>query len=338
MKTKINYKSSGVNINKADSLVSWIKKNNPNPINNLGNDYAALLSLPFNQYKNPIIASSTDGVGTKVKLASYFKQWEGIGQDLLAMCVNDLICTGAKPLYFLDYYACGKLDVRQSKSFLKGLFKACKQASCQLVGGETAELPGLYKKGDIDCAGFAIGLVEKSKILGAHKVRAGDDVIALKSSGFHSNGYSLLRKIYSTPRELKKHQKLLMEPTRLYTFLNPYLGKIKGLKAIAHITGGGLDNLARILPKDLSIPIQPWQIPEGFKDVKNRSGMSWPALLKSLNCGLGLVLILSNKQEFLNKKILDKKDIIYLGKVSKKTKKMTGAWSINYKDLEKHNV
>ena len=336
MKDKINYKSSGVNVNKADSLVSWIKKTNPSSIESMGNDYAALLSLPFHKYKNPVIASCTDGVGTKVKLASHFGEWEGIGQDLLAMCVNDLLCTGAKPLYFLDYYACGKLDSRQSKSFLKGLFKACKKSSCKLVGGETAELPGLYQKGDMDCAGFAIGIVEKSKILGAHKVKIGDDVIALKSSGFHSNGYSLLRKIYKSQKDLKKQRKVLMEPTRLYTFLSPHIDKIKGLKAIAHITGGGLDNLSRVLPKGMQIQMEPWNIPDCFLDVKKRSNMSWNSLLKTLNCGLGLVLILSKKEEFLKKNIIPKKDVIYLGKVSKGSG--SKSWSVDYKALEKKNV
>ena len=160
---KLDYKTAGVDIKKADNLVRWIKKKTSVPSDPLGSDYACLFPFPLSQYKNPVLAASTDGVGTKLKLASYFSEWEGIGQDLVAMCVNDLICVGAKPLFFLDYYACGKLNKSQAKSFLKGLQKACTEAFCPLLGGETAELPGLYQSLDADCAGFCVGVVEKSK-------------------------------------------------------------------------------------------------------------------------------------------------------------------------------
>ena len=160
---KNSYKKAGVDIKKAESLVQWIKQTSFTGASSLGNDYASLFPFPFQSYKEPVLAASTDGVGTKLKLAGYFSEWEGIGQDLVAMCVNDLICVGAKPLFFLDYYACGELDKTQAKAFLRGLQKACKEAVCPLVGGETAELPGLYKAPDIDCAGFCVGVVEKSK-------------------------------------------------------------------------------------------------------------------------------------------------------------------------------
>ena len=218
---KINYKKAGVDIKKAEALVKWIKKKTPLSFQNLGNDYACLWPLSLTQYKNPILAASTDGVGSKLKLASYFGEWEGIGQDLLAMCVNDLICVGAKPLFFLDYYACGKLNSSQAKAFLKGLQKACKEASCPLLGGETAELPGLYQGTDMDCAGFCVGVVEKSKILKAEKVRQGDDIIALRSSGFHSNGYSLLRKIYKSNSSLRQKQKNSSKTNKTLHFLKP---------------------------------------------------------------------------------------------------------------------
>ena len=205
---KISYKQAGVDIKKADRLVGWIKQLSPQK--SLGSDYASLQVLPLSQYKQPVLAGATDGVGTKLKLASYFSQWKGLGQDLLAMSLNDVLCVGAKPLFFLDYYACGKLNIPQAKAFLRGLQKACEMANCPLLGGETAELSGLYQNQDIDCAGFCVGIVEKSKILGPKKVKLHDDIVGFKSSGFHSNGYSLLRKIYKKDSELQKRKTLLL--------------------------------------------------------------------------------------------------------------------------------
>lgn len=332
---KINYKKAGVDIKKADHLVQWIKKNTSVSFHSLGNDYACLLPFPIAQYRNPVLAASADGVGTKLKLASYFCEWGGIGQDLVAMCVNDLICTGAKPLFFLDYYACGKLNNFQAKSFLKGLQKACEEASCPLLGGETAELPGLYQGLEADCAGFCLGVVEKSKILKAQRVRLGDDVVAFKSSGFHSNGYSLLRKVYKSPVSLKKNKKTLLQPTRLYTFLSPYLDQINGLRAMAHITGGGLDNLSRILPPSLKAELKPWPVPSCFLDVKKRASLSWADLLRTFNCGLGLVLIVKQKESLL--KFFRSEEIIYLGKV-KQRKRPAQAWDLDLKAMERHNL
>ena len=327
---KIDYKKAGVNIKKADQLVKWIKKHNSPSNNNLGADYASLWPLSLSEYKEPVLASSTDGIGTKLKLASYFSDWGGLGQDLLAMCLNDLICVGAKPLFFLDYYACGKLHTRQAQAFLKGLQKACETAKCPLVGGETAELPGFYQEKDIDCAGFCVGLVEKSKILSAKLVQLNDDIVAFKSSGFHSNGFSLLRKIYKKPSLLKKKQKILMEPTRLYSFLVPVLDQIPGLRAIAHITGGGLENLSRILPKHLKADLKAWNVPDCFLEVKQRAHLSWKELLKTFNCGLGLVIILKDKQKLYN--LFPSKQIIDLGKV-KKRKTTDPIWSLDFNSM-----
>ena len=326
MNEKINYKKAGVNIEKAEQLVSWIKSQNSHFQKSLGSDYASLYPLNLSGYKEPIIASSTDGVGTKLKLANYFSAWEGLGQDLLAMCLNDLLCVGAKPLFFLDYYACGHLEESQAKPFLKGLQKACEEAHCPLVGGETAELPGFYQKGDMDCAGFCVGLVEKSKILNPQSVKEGDHVVALKSSGFHSNGYSLLRKIYKSPADLKSHQETLMRPTRLYSFLTPLLDHITGLKTIAHITGGGLDNLSRIIPKKLQAQLHPWDMPSCFVDAKQRSGLSWEEMLKVFNCGLGLVLILKDKKVLYE--LLPDEDIIDLGQIQ--TNQDQTSWSLDF--------
>lgn len=333
---KIDYKSSGVDILKADRLVSWIKKQKSFASSPLGSDYASFVSFSPSRYQNPVLACSTDGIGTKVKLARYFSQWGSLGQDLVAMCVNDLICVGAHPLAFLDYYACGQLDLNQSKSFLRGLHKACEQASCPLIGGETAELPGMYSKGDIDCAGFALGVVDKGKILGPQKVRLGDEIVALKSSGFHSNGYSLLRKIYKTSHDLNSRKKILMEPTRLYTFLLKHLPRLKGLRAMAHITGGGLDNLLRILPAKTYAQLHPWLVPSCFLDVKTRAKLSWPSLLKTLNCGLGFILILRKKEEFLKQNIVHQKDLVVLGQVCK-SKKTKPYWDLDFKSMDQKN-
>ena len=326
------YKKSGVDIQKAEGLVSWIKKRNPDLYP--GSNYASLFPFPHHQYKNPVLASATDGVGTKVKLASFFKKWDTVGQDLVAMCVNDLICVGAKPLFFLDYYACGKLDVPSAREFLKGVERACKKASCALVGGETAELPGLYARGDFDCAGFALGVVEKSHILGAHRVREGDEIIALKSSGFHSNGFSLLRDIYKTKKDREKRKPLLLRPTKLYTFLSSHLKHIKGLKAMAHITGGGLDNVSRIIPKGWVADLNVWKVPSCFLEVKEKANLTWPSLLKTFNCGLGLVMILSDKKELFKKNIVQKKDVISLGRVISRTDFQKKRWTLNLKEME----
>ena len=334
MNQKVSYKKAGVDIKKADQLVNWIKVNNKGFPQKLGSDYASLHLLDLAGYKEPVIASSTDGVGTKLKLASYFRFWESLGQDLLAMCLNDLLCVGAKPLFFLDYYACGRLNISQAKAFLKGLKKACKEADCPLVGGETAELPGLYQNSDMDCAGFCVGIVEKSKILSANLVKDQDDIVAFKSSGFHSNGYSLLRKIYQSPSDLKKHKKTLLQPTRLYSFLTPFLDKIPGLRAIAHITGGGLDNLSRILPNGFQAQLKPWEIPPCFLDVKKKSGLSWKEMLQIFNCGLGLVMILKNK------KVLDdfcpQEDWIDLGQVQtfRNVKGKKSSWELDFKKMD----
>ena len=332
---RISYKKSGVDIKKADRLVQWIKKKTSVSLQPLGSDYACLWPFPMNRYKNPVLAASTDGVGTKLKLAGYFNEWEGIGQDLVAMCANDLICTGAKPLFFLDYYACGKLSRSQAQSFLQGLEQACREAVCPLLGGETAELPGFYQSGDMDCAGFCVGVVERSKILRADRVKPGDDIVAFKSSGFHSNGYSLLRAIYKSPAVLKKNKKILMRPTRLYTFLVPFLEQIKGLRAMAHITGGGLDNISRILPQGLKADIQPWTVPACFLDVKHRAKLFWRDLLTVFNCGLGLVLIIKDKNNLLS--LFPSEDIVFLGKV-KSAKRRSQTWSLDFRAMEAVNA
>ena len=332
---KIDYKKSGVNIKKSETFVSWIKQTTSFKSFPKGSDFASLFSFPEG-YKKPLLASATDGVGTKVKLASYFKEWEGIGQDLVAMCVNDLICTGAKPLFFLDYYACGQLNITSAQAFLKGVNQACDFSSCALVGGETAEMPGVYKNNDFDCAGFAVGVVEEDKVLGLHSVEEGDKIFALSSSGFHSNGYSLLRQIYSSDSDLKTHKKILLEPTRLYTPLLTHFESLR-VKAAAHITGGGLDNISRIIPPHLGVNLTPWKIPAPFLEVKKRASLSWNSLLKTLNCGLGFVLILPKQAQFLDSFLPQNTTLIPLGSVISKPSQEMSNWWVDEVKLEALN-
>ena len=207
------------------------------------------------------------------------------------MCLNDLICCGAKPLFFMDYYACGHLNQKTAREFLEGVYLACEKSHCVLLGGETAEMPGCYENLDFDCAGFALGVVDHSKRLGAHNVKEGDILIGVSSSGFHSNGFSLLRKVFAS--DLKKWKKELLKPTGLYVSLAQELFRIKGLKAIAHITGGGMDNLLRVLPKGMEAQMKTWNVPACFLEVKKRTKMDWLSLLKTFNCGIGLVLVVS---------------------------------------------
>ena len=335
MNGKIDYKKSGVDREKAEIFASWIKKVTSINSFSKGSDFASLFPLPKG-YKKPLLASSTDGVGTKVKLASYFEEWGGVGQDLVAMCVNDLICTGAKPLFFLDYYACGQLDSQAAQAFLKGVQKACEKSLCTLVGGETAEMPGVYQGKDFDCAGFAVGVVEEEEVLGSHLVKEGDEIVALSSSGFHSNGFSLLRKVYSSKEDLEKQKSILLEPTRLYTFLGPHLKK-EEIKAMAHITGGGLDNLSRILPDGLGAKLEPWKVPLCFLDVKKRASLTWDSLLKTLNCGLGFILILPKGKKFSKNLLPQGCELISLGKVISLPASEEKKWILEESQLEALN-
>jgi phosphoribosylformylglycinamidine cyclo-ligase len=292
----VDYRAAGVNIAEAEKLVQWLKqKKSSSPLHSrvvsgIGS-YSGLFQAVFPNMKEPCLAASTDGVGTKLKLAVHFQRYEEVGQDLVAMCVNDLICCGAKPLFFMDYYACSQLHQKQVRQFLDGVHNACERSQCILLGGETAEMPDCYTGFHFDCAGFAVGVVDRAKILGSHKVQVGDRLIGVSSSGFHSNGFSLLRKVFQ--KDLHKWEKELLTPTALYVSLALELFKIEGLRAIAHITGGGMDNLLRVLPDRTQVEMNLWNIPDPFIEVKERTGMKWVEMLKTLNCGLGLVLIVS---------------------------------------------
>lgn len=334
----IDYKKSGVDIQAGDQLVSWLQS----PLSsssefsqlktNLTSDvpdfksrvvsgiggFAALFDGRFQSMKKPLLVSCTDGVGTKVKLASYFQDYSTIGQDLVAMCANDLICTGGTPLFFLDYYAVGRLDLKNAQAFLTSVKKACEESHLVLIGGETAEMPGVYQKDDFDCAGFSVGVVDEEKMWGPHRVCEGDVVLGLESSGFHSNGYSLIRRVFES--DLDTYKKWLMEPTRLYVQAALALKNEIPVHAVAHITGGGIENLPRVLPEDLKAVIHRWPLPECFLEVQKRSGLSDQMMRETLNCGIGLCIILPAEDVSRCQTLLDQLNYrsVLLGTIQKR--------------------
>ncbi len=299
----IDYKSSGVDVEAGDALVDWLQKSQagfgptvPHAdklISGIGG-FAAIFRLQFPQFKKPALVACTDGIGTKVKLASQFGIYDTVGQDLVAMCVNDMVCSGAQPLFFLDYYASGKLDVEAARSFLDGVRRSCHESGCALIGGETAEMPGVYHGRDFDAAGFAVGIVDEEQMLGPHRVKVGADVIGVASSGFHSNGYSLLRQLFE--KDMAQWKDVLLTPTHLYPRLVLRLAAEQRLQAVAHITGGGMENLPRVLPRATRIRLLDWAWPDIFVEAQDRSGLSRVEMLKTLNCGIGLALVVDPMQ------------------------------------------
>lgn len=282
----ITYKKSGVDIDKANKLVDWIKKLAPG----IGG-FSGL--FPVN--KNLFLSASCDGVGTKLKIAQVLGKHNTVGIDLVAMNVNDLVCSGAKPLFFLDYYSCGKLDSGIAKQVIAGIKNGCDTAGCVLLGGETAEMPGFYKKGEYDLAGFAVGIVEKEDIIDGSKISTGDLILGLPSSGLHSNGFSLVRKVFSE-REIKRYGNMLLQPTKIY--VKEVLSAIRrvpnAIHGICHITGGGFyDNIVRILPKNCRAVIHKNKIsvPEIFKIIQKKGNISGKEMHRTLNMGIGMALI-----------------------------------------------
>ncbi len=303
---KISYKDSGVDIDAGSRLVEEIKPFvketfNENVIGGLGG-FAGAFALPAG-YKNPVLLGATDGVGTKLKLAIESKIYDTVGIDLVAMCVNDLICSFAEPIFFLDYYATGKLDVDAAKEVIKGIAKGCKESECALIGGETAEMPGMYQKDDFDLAGFAVGIAEKEELQKNRGVRAGDVLIALKSSGIHSNGFSLVRKLffeelkwsYSHDFNGKPLIEVLLEPTKIYV---KTFKKVKDkVKALAHITGGGIvENLPRVLPNNVKAVIRKSQIEplEIFEFISKY--VDEEEMFRTFNMGIGMILVVSSEK------------------------------------------
>ncbi|AWS51849.1 MULTISPECIES: phosphoribosylformylglycinamidine cyclo-ligase [Providencia] len=309
-KTSLSYKDAGVDIDAGNALVERIKgvvkeTRRPEVMGGLGG-FGALCSLP-QKYREPVLVSGTDGVGTKLRLAMDLKRHDSIGIDLVAMCVNDLIVQGAEPLFFLDYYATGKLDVDTAASVITGIAEGCKQSGCALVGGETAEMPGMYHGEDYDVAGFCVGVVERSEIIDGSKVSAGDALIALASSGPHSNGYSLVRKILEVSQTNPEETQLdgkpladhLLEPTRIYVKNVLELIANSDIHAISHITGGGFwENIPRVLPDNTQAIIDgsSWQWPAVFNWLQQAGDVSTHEMYRTFNCGVGIIIALPQQE------------------------------------------
>jgi phosphoribosylformylglycinamidine cyclo-ligase len=296
----LTYRQTGVNIDAADAFIARIKPMikaaaRPEVLGGIGG-FSGLFRPNLRGMKDPVLVSSTDGVGTKLMLADLLGKFDTVGIDLVAMSVDDVIVTGAEPLFFLDYIACGRLDKAQLTQVMKGVVKGCQEANCALVGGETAELPGLYVPGQWDLAGFCVGIVDRAKIIDGRACRKGDKVIGLASSGLHSNGYSLARGAF-TEKELKGPiGRELLKPTRIYTrAILAVLKKIK-IKAMAHITGGGFyDNIPRVVPEGLGVRVHAgsWPIPRIFKTIQERGGMDHREMFRTLNMGIGMVAVVA---------------------------------------------
>lgn len=306
--TQLSYKDAGVDIDAGEALVARIKSvahatKRSEVVGGLGG-FGALCRIPAG-YKSPLLVSGTDGVGTKLKLALDLNQHDTIGQDLVAMCVNDLLVCGAEPLFFLDYYATGKLDVDTAETVIKGIGEGCKLANCALIGGETAEMPGMYHGDDYDLAGFCVGVVEESEVITGQQVAKGDVIIGIASSGVHSNGYSLVRKVLELSKtdvatatlDNQPLKDVLLAPTKIYVKAIQALQKQLGnanIHAMAHITGGGLtENLPRVLPDDLTaqIDLSSWQFSPIFTWLQEQGNIQEREMLRTFNCGVGFVVI-----------------------------------------------
>ena len=317
MKTNENsYKKSGVNISLANKLVKHIahvskknvKKRKSNSIKDEIGGFGSLFDISNHKIKDPVIVSCTDGVGTKIDLANKFKKFDTIGIDLVAMCVNDLIVQGAKPLFFLDYIAVGKLQLVKTKMILKGIFRGCKLSDCKLIGGETAEMPGIYSKNKFDLAGFSVGIVSKKKILNKKKVKIGDIVLGIPSNGIHSNGFSLVRSILKKNKIPNNLRRELLKPTKIYTKEILKLTNKNLINSAAHITGGGLiENLLRSIPKNLTLNLDLNKIKTTkiFKWLKSKK-IPDQEMMRTFNCGVGFCIIVPKKNINQIKKVFSK--------------------------------
>jgi phosphoribosylaminoimidazole synthetase len=334
------YKKSGVNIDAADSFINFIsavssKKKGKKKFSNIGG-FGSISNIP-NHIKQPKIVACTDGVGTKIEIANVLNKYDTIGIDLVAMSVNDLIVQGAKPLLFLDYISINKIDLKKLKSIIKGIVNGCEQSECELVGGETAEMPGTYEKGKFDIAGFAVGVVGKNKILSKNKIKNNDLVLAIPSSGLHSNGYSLVRYVLNKKKiNIKKNNFLrteLLRPTKIYVKEVLKLIDKNLINGCANITGGGLaDNIKRIIPENLvaEIDLKKINTSKIFRWLK-KNDISDKEMLKTFNCGVGFCLIISPKNLDKVKKYFTKEFKPYvIGKISKGKNKVKLNGSINW--------
>jgi len=315
----MDYKKAGVNIeagNEASKRITRLaqKTFNQHVLTGIGG-FSGLFAFDHASYKEPVLVSSTDGVGTKVMIAQMMDKHDTVGIDLVAMAVNDLICMGADPLFFLDYIACGVLDPAKIEQIIKGISEGCVQSGCALIGGETAEMPGIYRGNDYDLAGFVVGVVDKNRMITGHTIEAGDVLIGIASSGLHSNGYSLVRKVLfetagwnpSTTRIGIPHSlgEELLVPTRIYVSLVKQLKENFCIKGIAHITGGAFyDKIIRIVPNPLGISIRKgsWPVPRIFKLIEEQGKIPWEEMYRTFNMGIGLVLVVG---ESLHQEVLD---------------------------------
>ena len=307
-KTKLTYSDSGVDIDEANQLIDNIKPIvrqtlNKNVLSNIGG-FGALYELDINHYKKPVLVSGTDGVGTKIMLARELSCFDQIGIDLVAMCVNDVITLGAKPLFFLDYFATSKLKSSEATNIIKGIAEGCLQSDIALIGGETAEMPGVYQSGDFDLAGFCVGVVDYEKIIDGQHIKPTNSIIGIESSGPHSNGYSLIRKIIEV-NSINLQDKLddrtlgeaIIQPTTIYAKAINHLQETYNIHGMAHITGGGFkENIVRILPDNINaeIDLNAWQQPEVFNWIQTEGNVDQEEMLRTFNCGIGFVLVVSN--------------------------------------------
>jgi phosphoribosylformylglycinamidine cyclo-ligase len=299
MSNGLSYRDAGVDLEAGDALVEAIKPYakrtlRPEVLAGIGG-FGALCEIP-KKYRQPVLVSGTDGVGTKLKLAFSLERHDTVGIDLVAMSVNDVLVQGAEPLFFLDYFACGKLDRKVAASVVKGIAEGCELAGCALIGGETAEMPGMYAEGEYDLAGFCVGVVEKERIIDGRAIVAGDVVLGLASSGAHSNGYSLIRRIIGEERPSAERADALMEPTRIYVKPVLKLAAALPVKGLAHITGGGLvGNVPRILPQGTRAIIRKssWPRPEIFRWLQQAGRVAEEEMFRVFNCGIGMALVVS---------------------------------------------
>ncbi len=308
MSEPLSYADAGVDIDKANNFVKTIKeiaeKTPRSGVMGEIGGFGGLFSLNLANLERPVLVSSTDGVGTKLKISIMMNKHDTIGIDLVAMCVNDVAVQGAKPLFFLDYFSVGKLDTQVGTDIIKGIAEGCRRANCALIGGETAEMPGIYKEGEYDLAGFAVGIVDNSKIIDGSEIRVGHKLIGIASSGVHSNGFSLIRKICFEKLNLKIDDYIpefgrslgeeLLEPTRIYSEMVLRLIKVLPIHGLAHITGGGIpDNIIRVLPQACKVEIEKgsWKIPPIFEFLQQAGKISEAEMLRTFNNGIGMIAV-----------------------------------------------
>ena len=327
---QLNYKDAGVDIKKGNQFIKEImpfvnKTKTKGVVSSIGS-FGGLFGIDAKKYKDPVLVSSTDGVGTKLLIAQRLNTHKWVGYDLVGMCVNDVATTGARPLFFLDYISTGKIKLSILKSVVKSITLACKESGYALIGGETAEMPGMYKPGEYDLAGFCVGIIDKKDIIDGSSIKKGDILIGLESNGAHSNGYSLIRKVFSK-KELLKYKNQILRPTKLYTKPLLNLGKKIKLKGIAHVTGGAyFEKIPRIIPKGLGVVIdtKSWVIPDIFKKIQIKGNVKRDEMFKVFNMGIGMVVAVSKKDVQKAKSLLKKQRIKswIIGSVVKSNKRV----------------